>query len=90
MKGYLESSCESNAVAHIIHVVATEAWDICWIEQTEVIKLVYYKGVIFRTAITVEIEFISKSQIVFETFIFVLKRELHTCLQFHTGLQLML
>jgi len=30
MNGYLESSCERNAVAHIIHAAGTEAWDICW------------------------------------------------------------
>jgi len=52
--------------------------------------LVYYKGANFSTVITVKMECISKSQIVFKTFIFVLKKELHTSFQFHTGLHFML
>jgi hypothetical protein len=52
--------------------------------------LVYYKGAIFKTVITVKMEFISRSHILFKTFIFVLKNELHTSFQFCAGLQLML
>jgi len=52
--------------------------------------LVYYKGAIFRIIITVKMEFISRSQILFKTFIFVLKKELHTSFQFRKGLQLVL
>ena len=47
--------------------------------------LAYYKGAIFRTVITVKMKLISKSQIAFKTFVFVLKKKLHKSFQFHTG-----